>query len=175
MLEFPRPWLTVPRLLDILAPAPGERLLEVGPGTGGYTLPVARAVGAEGVLNALDVQQEMLDELMRRAQRQGVSNVRAQRGDAQRLPYPDASFDGAFLVTVLHEAPDQDAALRELSRVVKPGGRVVVGEMAPLPTEHFVRPSDLRRRAAPASLRFDRRLGPRLVFYARFTRDGSAG
>jgi ubiquinone/menaquinone biosynthesis C-methylase UbiE len=123
MLDFRRPWLTVSRLLDILAPAPGERLLEVGAGTGAYPLPVARAVGPEGALDAFDVQREMLGELMRRAQRQGIANVRPEQGDASRLPYPDASFDGAFLVTVLHEIPDRDAALREMHRVVKAGGR----------------------------------------------------
>jgi ubiquinone/menaquinone biosynthesis C-methylase UbiE len=160
MLDFPRPWLTVPGLLDILAPAPGERLLDVGAGTGAYTLPVARAVGPEGALDAFDVQQEMLGELMRRAQRQGISNVRPEQGEAHRLPCPDESFDAAFLVTALHEIPDQDAALRELHRVVKAGGRVVVAEMAPLPTDRFVRLGDLQRRAAAAGLDFDRPPGP---------------
>jgi SAM-dependent methyltransferase len=170
MLDLPRPWLTVPRLLDILGPAPGERLLEVGAGTGAYTLPMARAVAPGGTVDAFDVQQEMLDELTRRADRQGVSNVRPQQGDAQRLPYADASFDAAYLVTVLHEVPDQDRALRELCRVVRPGGRVVVGEMSPLPTAHFVRLPLLEPRAAAAGFRFERRLGPSLLWYARFSR-----
>nr|MBA2566865.1 methyltransferase domain-containing protein [Thermoleophilaceae bacterium] len=98
----------------------------------------------------------------------GVSNLRTRLGDGRRLPYGDGSFDGAFLVTVLGEIPDQDAALLELRRVVRRGGRVVFGEI-PLLDPHFVSASTLVRRASAAGLRFDRRLGPALGFYARFS------
>lgn len=169
ILWFPRPWLSTERLLSVLQPRPGERLLEVGPGVGVQTLPVARALEPGGQLDVFDVQQEMLDALMARGGRQGISNVRPQQGDGRRLPYEDASFDGAYLVTVLGEIPDQEAALRELHRVVKPGGRVVFGEI-PLFDPHFVRFPDLRRKAQAAGWRFERRLGPALGFYARFER-----
>jgi Methyltransferase domain len=53
----------------------------------------------------------MLDELMERARRGGLTNLAATQGDARSLPYPDSSFDGAYLVTVVHEIPDQDTAL----------------------------------------------------------------
>ena len=169
MLWFPRPLLSNARLLEVLAPAPGERLLEVGPGVGVQTLPVARALEPGGRLDVFDVQQEMLDALMERASRQGISNVTPRQGDGRRLPYDDGSFDGAYLVTVLGEIPDQDAALRELHRVVRPGGRVVFGEI-PLLDPHFVAFSRLRQRAEAAGWRFERRLGPALGFYARFVR-----
>lgn len=168
MLHFPRPWLSVDRLIQVLEPRAGERLLEVGPGTGVQTLPVARALEPGGTLDAFDVQQEMLDDVARQAESAGVSNLRATLGDGRQLPYGDESFDGAFLVTVLGEIPDQDAALRELRRVVRPGGRVVFGEI-PLLDPHFVSASTLARRASAAGLRFDRRLGPALGFYARFS------
>ena len=168
MLEFPRPWLTTSRLLEILEPKPGERLLEIGPGTGVQTLPVARALEPGGSMDVLDVQREMLDALMRRASDEGVSNIRPEQRDARRLPYDDATFDGAYLVTTLGEIPDQDAALRELRRVIKPGGRLVVGEI-PLLDPHFVRFPVLERRAEAAGFRLDRRLGPSLGYYARFS------
>ena len=116
---------TSPRGLE---PRAGERLLEVGPGTGYYTIPLAGWIGPEGSLDILDVQQEMLDHT-RRAAEAGVANVAPTRADATSMPFPDDSFDGAFLVTVLGGVPDQVAALRELRRVVRPNGRIVVGEL----------------------------------------------
>lgn len=173
LLEFPRPWLSVERLLRMLEPASGERLLELGPGTGVYTLPVARAIAPTGQVEAIDIQQEMLDALARRAHLHGLDNIRPRCGTAPALPYDDASFDGAFLVTVLHEIPDQNAALGELARVVKPDGRIVIGELAPLPTTHFISLPRLQVHAESAGLRFQRRLGPRLAFYARLSSEHS--
>ena len=89
------------------------------------------------------------------------------QGDARHLPYADESFDGAYLVTVLGEIPDQDAALRELRRVLKPSGRLVVGETF-VGDPHVVRFGAMRERAERAGLRFDQRLGSPLGFFARF-------
>ena len=66
-LEVPHPFLTRARLRRILAPQPGERVLEVGPGTGYYSLDVAEQIAPDGVLDILDVQQEMLDHTTRKA------------------------------------------------------------------------------------------------------------
>jgi ubiquinone/menaquinone biosynthesis C-methylase UbiE len=152
----------------VLAPQPGERVLEIGPGTGYYTLDMAAWVSPGGSVDVLDVQQQMLDHTMRRAAARGLTNVVPTLGDARRLPYPDASFDAAFLVTVLGEVPDQDAALRELARVLEPGGRLVVGELFGDP--HWVNPASLRRRAEQAALAFERRSGSPLGYFARFRR-----
>jgi ubiquinone/menaquinone biosynthesis C-methylase UbiE len=164
-VEAPHPFITRERLREILEPAPGERLLEVGPGTGYYTLPVAEWLSPGGRLDVLDVQQEMLDHTLRRAGEHGIANVTATLADAQGLPYADDSFDGAYLVTVLGEIPDQDAALRELRRVVKPGGRIVVGELFGDP--HMVTHSALAGRAEAAGLHVDRKLGGALWHFTR--------
>ena len=66
---------------------------------------------------------------MRRADEAGLTSVVPGQGDARELPYGDATFDGAYLTAVLGEIPDQGVALRELARVVKPVGRLVVGEL----------------------------------------------
>jgi len=167
LLELPRPGLSPERLERILEPVAGERLLEVGPGTGIFALPVAERIAPQGTLVGLDLQQEMLDELGRRADRRGVTNLELVRGDATDLPFEDGSADGAFLVTVLGEVPEQDACLRELRRVLRPGGRVVFGETIFDP--HLVPLGALRRRAEAAGFRFERVLGvPPLGFYARF-------
>jgi ubiquinone/menaquinone biosynthesis C-methylase UbiE len=81
------------------------------------------------------------------------------------MPYPDDSFDAAYLVTVLGEIPDQDTALRELRRVVKPDGRIVVGELFGDP--HMVTHGALRDRASAAGLTVQRKLGGPLWHFTR--------
>jgi ubiquinone/menaquinone biosynthesis C-methylase UbiE len=166
-IEAPHPFITRERLREILEPQAGERVLEVGPGTGYYSLDVAGSLGPQGRLDIFDLQQEMLDHTMRRALERGLENVHPAQGDARSLPYPDASFDAAFLVTVLGEIPDQDAALRELRRVLKPSGRLVVGEI--LFDPHVVIFDRLRERAQNAGLRYERKVGGTLGYFARFT------
>jgi ubiquinone/menaquinone biosynthesis C-methylase UbiE len=166
-VEAPHPFITRARLREILSPSPGERVLEVGPGTGYYSLPVAGWLGPEGRLDVLDVQQEMLDHTLRRAAEEGVPNITPAHADAQAMPYPDATFDAAYLVTVLGEIPDQAAALRELRRVVKPGGRIVVGELFGDP--HMVTHGALRERAHAAGLAVDRKLGGALWHFTRLS------
>jgi SAM-dependent methyltransferase len=165
-VQAPHPFITRKRLREILAPAGGERILEVGPGTGYYALDVAESLAPNGELEVFDIQQEMLDHTVERARERGLTNVTPRRGDARSLPYEDGSFDAAYLVTVLGEIPDQPAALRELGRVLKPAGRVVVGEL--LGDPHVVTFGKLRERAESAGLRFERRLGGPLGYFARF-------
>jgi ubiquinone/menaquinone biosynthesis C-methylase UbiE len=165
-VEAPHPGITRKRLLQILEPRAGEQVLEVGPGTGYYSLDVARALDG-GRLCVCDIQQEMLDHVVGAARDGGVANIEPTLGDARELPYEGASFDAGYLVTVLGEIPDQDAALRELARVLKPGGRLVVGELFGDP--HMVTLGALRRRAEAAGFRFERRLGTPLAYFARFT------
>jgi ubiquinone/menaquinone biosynthesis C-methylase UbiE len=161
----PHPVITRERLRGVLEPMAGERVLEVGPGTGYYTLDLAQWVGHEGAVEILDVQQEMLDHTIRRARERGLWNVNPTQGDARELPYDDDSFDAAILVTVLGEIPDQDAALREVARVLKPRGRLIVGELFGDP--HMVTTRSLERRADGAGLRLSRRSGPPLGYFAR--------
>jgi protein-L-isoaspartate O-methyltransferase len=165
-VEAPHPLITRDRLREILDPKPGERILEVGPGTGYYTLDVAEWVKPDGEVDILDLQQEMLDHTMRRAAEAGLTNVTPTQSDATAMPYEDATFDAAYLTTVLGEIPDQDAALRELARGLKPGGRLVVGEL--LGDPHYVRLAPMRLRASGAGLTYERRVGNALGYFARF-------
>jgi ubiquinone/menaquinone biosynthesis C-methylase UbiE len=162
-VEAPHPVITRKRLLKILSPAQDEQLLEVGPGTGYYTLPVARRL-ERGRLHIADIQQQMLDHTIRRAHDAGIQNVAPSRADAQALPYPDNTFDGAFTVATLGEVPDPERALLELARVLKPSGRLVVGELFGDP--HMVTFRSLRDGAQRAGLHVERRLGGRLGYFA---------
>jgi len=165
-VEAPHPLITRQRLRRLLEPRPGERVLEIGPGTGYYTLDLAEWVGADGRVEIFDLQHEMVDHTLLRAAERGLANVGGIQGDAQSLPYEDGAFDAALLVAVLGEIPDQDAALREVARVLRPDGRLVVGELAGDP--HFVTVRSLRRRAGAVGLRLERRDGPPFGYFARF-------
>jgi SAM-dependent methyltransferase len=165
-LDLPRPFMRRETLRQLLQPAAGEQILEIGPGLGYYSLDVAPPLAPGGSLSLLELQQPMLDELTRRAAVRGIDNIVAMQGDAQHLPFADASFDAAFLVATLGEIPDKDQALREIRRVLKPGGRLVVGEGQPDP--HMVSSDDLMVRAEMAGLRFERRKGGPLGYLARF-------
>ena len=165
-LDLPHPFVTRPRLREMLSPEPGQRVLEVGPGTGYYALQVARWLEPGGTLDILDIQQEMLDHTMHRARAMGVLNIVPRRGDAQALPYPDDHFDSAYLVATLGEVPDKGRALRELGRVLKRGGRLVVGEV--LLDPHKVTFEELRRLTDAGGLDHERTLKGTLGYFAAF-------
>ena len=164
-VEAPHPLITRGRLRATLAPEPGERALEIGPGTGYYTLDLAEWLTPGGELEIFDIQQEMLDHTMRRVAERGLANVTATRGDATRLPHDDDSFDAVVLIAALGEITDRAAALREIARVLRPGGRLVVGELFGDP--HYTSPGALRRGGEAAGLRVERRDGPAVGYFAR--------
>jgi SAM-dependent methyltransferase len=153
-------------LKGILEPRSGERILEIGPGIGVHALPIAASLLPGGALDALDVQQEMLADLNRRAVRGGIRNIAVAQGDAQALPYPDHTFDAAYLIGVLGEIPDEAAALLELRRVLKPGGRLVVGEV--LIDPDYVSLPTLKGKAKDAGFVLEHTTGPRFSYFALF-------
>lgn len=171
LLNLPLPFLTQRRLEDLLGLGPGQRVLEIGPGTGLQALPVARRLGSAGRLDIVDVQQQMLDHVMRRAAGLGLGNIVATRADAQRLPFASDTFDAAYLVTALGEIPRPELTVTELARVLKPGGRLVVGEFF---DRHQVRRGALARYADTAGLRVERVIGPPFAYYARLASTADA-
>lgn len=166
-VEAPHPVITRDRLRTVLRPASGERVLEIGPGTGYYTLEMAEWVAPDGTVEIFDLQQEFLDHVMQRAAERGLTNVVPTRGDATALPYDDASIDAVVLTAVLGEIPDPVAALREIHRVLQPSGRLVVGELFGDP--HFTTLATLRRQAAEAGLTLEQRSGNWFGYFARLT------
>jgi ubiquinone/menaquinone biosynthesis C-methylase UbiE len=170
-VEAPHPIITRDRLREVLAARPGERILEIGPGTGYYTLDMAEWVGPEGTIEIFDIQQEFLDHTLRAADGRGLSNVVATRGDATDLPFEDDSIDAVVLTAVLGEIPDRAAALREIERVLRPGGRLVVGELFGDP--HFTTFASLQDQCGDAALQLTDRSGNWFGYFARFATAGS--
>lgn len=144
------------------------RVVEVGAGNGRnfgfYPAAVQEVVAVE--------PERHLRELALAAARDAPVAVQILDALAGELPFEDASFDAAYLVTVLGEVPDQSAAMRELARVLRPGGRLVVGELMGDP--HYVGIKSMRLRAAAAGLDFESKVGNRLGFFARFRKPGGA-
>jgi SAM-dependent methyltransferase len=167
LLWTPRPYVTDSRLCTILRPAAGERLLEVGAGTGRHgTFSVAERLVPGGSVDAIDVQPRMVESLASIAHKRGVENVAASLGDATQLQFADGTFDGIYMETVFGQLRDPDAALREFRRVLKRGGRIVIGESVLDP--YMVIFGSLRAKAEAAGLRVEEVLGPPSIgYYAR--------
>jgi SAM-dependent methyltransferase len=164
-VEAPHPVITRDRLRQVLRPQPGERLLEIGVGTGYYSLDLAEWVGPDGKLELFDLQQKFLDHVMAAAAERGLANLVPTQGDATALPYDDASVDAVILTAVLGEIPDTAAALREIRRVLKPSGRLVVGELFGDP--HFTTLGSLKGQAGGAGLDYLEHSGNWFAYFAR--------
>ena len=111
-------------VFEMAALAPGERVIDIACGTGMVTLPAARAVGRGGSVLATDLSQKMVDDTARRADEWGLANVTASRCDAEQLGAV-GGFDVAVCALGLMYVPAPDAALAEMARVLRPGGRAV--------------------------------------------------
>jgi ubiquinone/menaquinone biosynthesis C-methylase UbiE len=166
-VEAPHPIITRDRLREVLSPSAGERVLEIGPGVGYYTLDMAEWVGPDGRVEIFDLQQEFLDHTLGRAAERGLENILPTQGDATALAYEDDSMDAVVLTAVLGEIPDPVAALGEIQRVLKPGGRLIVGELFGDP--HFTTLAALKRQSAAAGLAYHDHSGNWFGYFSRLT------
>ena len=113
-------------LLALAAPLPGEQVLDVACGTGIVSLGMAAAVGPTGRVLGVDLSERMVLSATARAQEAGVVHAQFERMNAEALSLPEASFDLVTCGLGLMYLPDADAALREMQRVLRPGGRVML-------------------------------------------------
>ena len=112
--------------LDLVSEWAGPRVLEIGCGTGVVSREIARRVGPDGSVLALDPCSTFLTRAQEVAQADGIRNLAFREADARALDIPDAEFDVAVAVTVLCHVPGREQVLRELRRVVRPGGQVLI-------------------------------------------------
>ena len=116
--------------LGLLGIVAGERVLDVGCGSGAVTRDIARRVGSRGLAVGLDPSPELLAVARELAQEAGLGDrVEFREGDARRLPFPDGSFDVGLSVTALSHVPRGEAAIPELVRVLRSGGRLGVFDL----------------------------------------------
>lgn len=141
---------------------PGMRVLEVGPGSGTYTLAAARRVGEQGCLVTIDIEPRMIERVVRRAEAEGVKNIEARVANVYDLPFDAGSFDAAYMIAVIGEIPDPDRAMLEFYRVLSPAGTLAFSEL--LQDPDYVRAATLIRKAAAAGFRLKERMG-NLFYY----------
>jgi ubiquinone/menaquinone biosynthesis C-methylase UbiE len=112
---------------EALQAGPGDRVLDVGCGPGFYVDELATQVGPTGSVTGVDTSPQTLALARRRSE--GHGNVSLHLADATALPVPDGAFDAALSVQVLEYVTDPDAALAELHRALRPGGRLVIWDV----------------------------------------------
>ena len=108
---------------------PGERVVDVGSGGGIDSLIAAKMVGASGRVIGVDMTPAMLDKARTSAAAAGMTNVEFREGFGESLPVEDGWADVVISNGVLNLMPDKDAAMREMARVLKPGGRLQIGDI----------------------------------------------
>jgi arsenite methyltransferase len=109
--------------------SPGERVLDLGSGAGTDSLVAAQMVGEEGHVTGIDMTPAMLEKAQAAADEMGMTNVEFVAGEAEQLPFPDASFDVVISNGVIDLIPDKDAVFSEIHRVLLPGGRIQVADV----------------------------------------------
>ncbi len=132
-----RRWLQSPdKIIERSGIKAGMTVVDLGCGSGAFTTSVARVVGREGKVYAVDIQPAMLKQLERKlskAENQDIKNIELKQASAYELPFGDNSVDLVYMITVLPEIPDRDRTLREVKRVLKAGGILAVTEFLPDP------------------------------------------
>ena len=123
-----RRWLHDPQKIVGPYVKPGMTVMDVGCGVGWFSIPMARMAGDAGKVVAVDLQQQMLDMLRKRAERAGVAaRIELHKCDQNRLGV-HATVDFALVFAMLHEVPDQDRLLREVHDCLKQDGKLLLAE-----------------------------------------------
>ena len=136
-------------MLDTAGVAPGARVLDLAAGAGGQTIAAARRAGDQGAVLATDISPGILEFAAAQARAAGLSNVATQEMDGERLDLEDASFDAVISRLGLIYFPDRAGALRDIRRVLRPGGRVAtIAYSTPDRNGFFSIPVSIIRRVA---------------------------
>ncbi len=169
MVEMDNPFTKTNRastIISLLDLQPGMKVLDAGCGPGRLSIPVAKAIGPQGELTALDLQPEMLARVQEKAAAAGLTNLRYVQAGLGEGKLEKAYYDCAMLVTVLGEIPNQAAALQEIYECLKPGGRLSITEVIFDP--HFQSRESVQRTANKVGFRETGFFGKRLAYTMHF-------
>lgn len=119
------------RTVERLGLLPGERVLDVCCGSGASALPAAAAVGPGGAVTGVDLAENLLELARTKAKQRGLENIEFRSGDMTNLPFETHSFDVVVCVFGIFFVPDMQLALRELKRVLCPGGTLAITTWGP--------------------------------------------
>ncbi len=128
-------WLPPEPILRAVGIAPGAVAVDIGAGTGFWTLPLSQLVGPAGMVYAVDVEPIMLEELGTLVRENQLSNVQVISSTEQEIPLSNAVAEVAIAGFVVHEPADHAAFVREIVRLLRPGGRLLVVDWHKKPTE----------------------------------------
>ena len=149
-------------IIERLDIQPGMRVLDAGCGPGRVTIPLARAVGAQGEVDALDIQARMLRRAKDKAQAAGLTNITFLEMAIESGTLGSNLYDRVVLVTVLGEIPDRQSGLRGIHRAMKPGGILSISEF--LFDPHYQSRGTILKLARPVGLREKAFFGNRFAF-----------
>ena len=147
-------------LLPALKLKPGNTVADIGAGTGYYTRRLAKAVGEKGVVFAVEIQQEMLDDLTNKMAELKINNVKPILGTITDPHLPAESVDLIFMVDVYHEFDHPFEMVQAMTRSLKPGGRMVFVEFrgedrkVPIKAVHKMTEAQVRKEMAVHPLQF---------------------
>ncbi len=119
-------WQQTARVVEALGLEPGDRVADVGAGSGYFTVPLARAVGPSGRVYAVDVDAEMNEFLEERLAEEGLDNVEVVLGELDDPLLPDGGIDLVFTSNTYHHIQERSAYFRRVQADLAPGGRVAV-------------------------------------------------
>lgn len=114
---------------------PGMKVADIGAGTGLFTLPFAKAVGAQGKVYAVEIAPGFLTHIRARAQKAGAANVETVLCTDRSVELPEGSIDLAFICDVYHHFEFPQASLASLHKALKPGGEIVLIDFQRIPGE----------------------------------------
>lgn len=132
-------WLPPAQVVAAAGAHPGDVIADIGAGTGYFALPLAQVAGPQGLVYAVDAQQEMLDLLTQKLHAPGSGNIHLAQAEADATGLHDHCCTLAFLANVWHEFDDRALVLREVRRILRPGGRIAIVDWRP----------DVEREAGP--------------------------
>ena len=164
-------------LIKILAAKPGETVCDLGCGNGFYTIPLAKMVGEQGSVLAVDIQPEMLRLLEARAAEAQLKNIKPILGTLIDPKLPDAGVDLVLLVDVYHEFSHPEHMLQSIRKSLKPTGRVALVEFrledpkVPIKLEHKMSKAQILKEFPPNGYKlvdsFDELPWQHVMFFAR--------